>query len=113
MGAKRKTKSHHRPKLRRKTVNGKPRWVMEKITAVKNDVVTWTAPPQTDIAIWFPPGRDPLQVGTTILRSGESLTKFVQGVRKKLAKGHYYYSVFCFSDGTMAEGGSSPEMIVE
>ncbi len=95
-------------------------WVVDLIPdAQAGDQITWTAPDgtggtdKTDITIWFPPFPkwDPLGIGTTTLQAGQSITRTVPaGARAD----HYHYSVFCHSDGKMAEGTNSPpEMIIE
>jgi len=100
----------HKPRLRKEQHPEKKVWVIDKIKAKRGDEISWTAPDDSDITIWFPPTRDPLKVGTITLRCAESLTKIVD---KSVKKGTYHYSVYCHEDGTMAEGGTGPEMIIE
>jgi hypothetical protein len=106
-----------KPHDRKPRKDPKVHWRVDTIPdAREGDTITWSAPggaDGTDITIWFPPdpGWDPLKVGMVTLRAGSSITRTVpQGARED----HYHYSVFCHSDGKMAEGSQSPpEMIIE
>lgn len=97
---------HHKRKAHK---NSGDTWIVEKIKDAKTaDQVTWIAPDDSKITIWFPPGRDPLNVGTKTLDPGDTLSKPVPPD----AKGTYPYSVYIFKDNVMAEGGSGPEIII-
>jgi plastocyanin len=100
----------HKPRLRKEQHPEKKVWVIDKIKAKRGDEISWTAPDDSDITIWFPPKGDPLKIGTIALDSGESLIKVVS---KSVKKGTYPYSVYCHEDNSMAEGGTGPEMIIE
>ena len=103
---------HHKPQK-----DPKAHWRVETIKDIEvGDTITWSTPggaDDTDITIWFPPVPewDPLGVGTVTLRKGQSISKNVPaGIKKE----HYHYSVFCHSNGKMAEGSQSPpEMIID
>jgi hypothetical protein len=102
----------HRPKKDQKV-----HWRVDTIKEVAvGDTITWSTPgggDDSDITIWFPPDPrwDPLGIGMVTIPAGKSITRTVpEGVRKD----HYHYSVFCHSDGKMAEGTNSPpEMVIE
>jgi hypothetical protein len=99
------------PKQHKRKAHANPKkvWVVDLIDDAQDaDEVSWTAPDDSKITIWFPPERDPLNVGTRTLNPGETLSKTVP----PNAKGTYPYSVYLHKDNVMAEGGSSPEIII-
>ncbi|MBI4535169.1 MAG: hypothetical protein HY708_02750 [Ignavibacteriae bacterium] len=84
------------------------RWKVEEIRLKPEDEITWSC--NDDFAIWFPPGRDPLDATTGNLAKAKQQKR---KVKKGVEKGVYEYALFCYGDNTMAEGNSPPKMIIE
>lgn len=83
-----------------------------RIEAKDQDEVWWTAPKDTDIAIMFPPGRDPAQVGTTLVRAGLRSKVFTITALTETRES-YFYSIYCYATSEFVEGANSePELIV-
>jgi len=97
--------------------NGK--FFVKKIVVRPGDTIRWSSK-DTDFRIWFPKGRDPLNIGASdpIRKEGtgnrdEVFELIVPDCNGTPVKGTYPYSIFCYENNTMAEGNSSPEMIIK
>jgi hypothetical protein len=74
------------------------------------DTFELTAPANTSITIWFPPCRDPLEIGSTTLQPGQKI------VRRVFAeKGRYPFSIYMHATNKMCvpRDASGPEMIIQ
>jgi hypothetical protein len=100
-----KSPRKHIPRLKRKKP-GSRKWVISPVKDVRpGDTIEWRATGSA-IAIWFPPGNDPLKIGQRRIGKGK---KFVKRIPKNLRKtGDYPYSVYCYETGEMAESNSTP-----
>lgn len=104
---------NHRKRIIRLT--GK-RWLIKQCKANRNDEITWSTSPRSDFYIWFPPKRNPLRRGKNQSTNGK-LTRYVRwnasiNIPSDPSKSSYEYSIFCYPTNKMAEGSSSPEMII-
>jgi hypothetical protein len=87
--------------------------IIDKKRLRKGLEITWLAD-DTDFELWFPKDRHPF-AGFIFLRTlpvSSCDRKIVRKLRTRLEPGTYYYSIFCNENRTMAEGNSSPKMIV-
>lgn len=84
---------------------------VDRIIANDQDEVQWEAPTDSDIAIMFPPGRDPAGVETTVVKAGLQSRVFTITALSKTRQ-IYKYTVYCYATNEYAQGNSEPEMIV-
>lgn len=103
----------------------KEQYTVNSITVKVGDTVIWFSE-QTDFRIWFPGGRDPLSIReSNIIKAGnefrrkvpqcatESFENNVFDPETESKEESYQYCIFCYENNTMAEGNSSPEMIIK
>ena len=107
------TKTRHVRPVRTET--GKKK--VDVIHAKDQEEIQWEAPDDTDIAIMFPPGRDPANVGTEVVRAGLAsrvftVTDLRKGDKSKKPSETYRYCVYCYATNEYAQGNSEPELIV-
>ena len=81
------------------------------IDANDQDEVQWSAPKDSDIAIAFPPGRDPAGVGTTVVKAGQRSKFFIITALTEKSE-TYKYTVYCYATNEYAHGSGEPELIV-
>ena len=80
----------------------------------QGDDIEFEAPSDTSITIYFPPTRDPLGDGITIIQPNQTVKRFVSG-----EKGIYAFAVYfnkynmMFLFGGVAPYRSGPEMIIQ
>lgn len=76
--------------------------------------ITWFSD-DTDFEIWFPQGQNPFS--NSNLPEQAILNSRRKRVKKRLPNhldpGTYFYSIFCKKTNSMAEGTSSPRMIIK
>lgn len=100
-----------KPKIVRRIRDGKLKWIVHPFIAKRDEDIEWSSDNQTEFRIWFPDNRNPLAPGPSESQNGTLTRKVITG-KDKVPDGRYPYSVFCYIDNTMAEGGTSPEMEV-
>lgn len=98
--------------------NEREYYYMDDIVINKHDIengadITWYSE-ETDFQVWFPNERNPISRfflfrWIPMYSHDKRLTKKIS---KKAKPGTYYYSIFCSENDTMAEGNSSPKMII-
>lgn len=94
-----------------KDSNGK--WKADKVQIELTDnEVVWSSNKGTEFRVWFPPEWNPLVPGDEV-SSGGTLIRTIRPDVRRGNKDRYQYSIFCFSGKEMAEGKSSPEMIIQ
>ncbi len=80
-----------------------------RVSASKDKDVTWDWN-GLEFVVWFPPDWCPLD---GVNQSGRTRS-FTAPLKPKLNVGEVYpYSIFCYDEKEMAEGGSGPEMIID
>ena len=117
--------------LKAKTLgNGHAGYEINKMHAdfVQDDYVSWEAPADSAITIMFPPGADPLRIGTVTLMPGAVLHVTLGLKRdyqwhadhpgrtpegKLKAEFTYRYAIYCYKTRNFAVMNSDPEIIIE
>ncbi|MDP2885667.1 MAG: hypothetical protein Q8P51_11685 [Ignavibacteria bacterium] len=98
-------------------INGNDRYKIlaeDHKTGHRGDEFTWKAPSDSDITIMFPPGRDPLGIGTWRIGQGGQLKKHLpqEAVLDWKYPCHYRYAIFCHRTNNFAVMNSDPEIII-
>jgi len=84
------------------------RWKINPIVVKQGDEFIIRSTSEFDV--WFPPGRNPVK-DVSPPGNPPNVKKFK--VNEDAKPGEYEFSAFCYDDNKMAEGNSSPRMIIE
>jgi len=100
-------------KTSRRRKSGSRRWEVRSISARKGDSVSWKAPRDSDIAVWFPPGPQPVVglKGFLIVKARRTSSRYKLRELSEKRK-VYHYHVRVLKNDKFAQGGSEPELII-